>query len=106
MDAGEFLVMTHNEKDYVASRTAYALNLNGPAVGVYAACATSLLAIAQAAESIRNGHCEVALAGGVSITVPINSGHFYQEGAMLRRMDIAEHLMQRPMELCLVMGLV
>ncbi|MEI6265173.1 MAG: amino acid adenylation domain-containing protein [Sphingobacteriia bacterium] len=85
IDAGEFLVMTHNEKDYVASRTAYALNLNGPAVGVYAACATSLLAIAQAAESIRNGHCEVALAGGVSITVPINSGHFYQEGAMLSK---------------------
>jgi len=80
---GAFQVMTFNEKDYVASRTAYELNLKGPAVSVYSACSTSLLAIAQAVESIREGKCDVALAGGVAITVPIKSGHIYQEGAML-----------------------
>ncbi|MCY7353288.1 MAG: amino acid adenylation domain-containing protein [Cytophagaceae bacterium] len=82
---GSFQVMTVNEKDYIASRTAYQLNLKGPAVSVYSACSTSLLAIAQAVESIRNGQCDVALAGGASITSPINSGHIYQEGAMLSR---------------------
>lgn len=82
---GEFQVMTVNEKDYIASRTAYQLNLKGPAVSVYSACSTSLLAIAQAVQSIRSGQCEVALAGGASITAPINSGHLYQEGAMLSR---------------------
>ena len=82
---GAFQVMTLNEKDYIASRTAYQLNLTGPAVSVYAACSTSLLAIAQAVQSIRSGQCEVALAGGASITTPINSGHLYQEGAMLSR---------------------
>ncbi|MBS1600362.1 MAG: amino acid adenylation domain-containing protein [Bacteroidetes bacterium] len=80
---GSFQVMTFNEKDYVASRTAYELSLKGPAVSVYSACSTSLLAIAQAVESLRNGKCDVALAGGVAITVPIRSGHIYQEGAML-----------------------
>ncbi|WP_080239149.1 type I polyketide synthase [Spirosoma rigui] len=82
---GAFQVMTVNEKDYIASRTAYQLNLTGPAVSVYSACSTSLLAITQAVQSIRSGQCEVALAGGASITAPVNSGHLYQEGAMLSR---------------------
>ena len=74
---------TINEKDYIASRTAYHLNLKGPAVSIHSACSTSLLAIAQAVEAIRNGQCNVALAGGASITAPMNSGHLYQEGSML-----------------------
>lgn len=80
---GEFQVMSANEKDYIASRTAYHLNLKGPAVSVYSACSTSLLAIVQAVESLRKGQCELALAGGASINSPVNSGHLYQEGAML-----------------------
>lgn len=83
--AGAFNVMTYNEKDYIASRVAYILNLKGPAVSVHAGCSTSLLAVAQAVDAIRNGYCEVALAGGVSITAPLKSGHFYQEGAMLSK---------------------
>ncbi|QKZ13419.1 polyketide synthase [Spirosoma sp. KUDC1026] len=82
---GAFQVMTLNEKDYVASRTAYQLNVKGPAVSVYSACSTSLLAVTQAVQSLRNGQCDVALAGGASITAPINSGHLYQEGAMLSK---------------------
>lgn len=82
---GSFQVMTLNEKDYIASRTAYQLNLKGPAVSVYSACSTSLLAISQAVQSIRSEQCDVALAGGASITAPINSGHLYQEGAMLSK---------------------
>ncbi len=82
---GAFQVMTHNEKDYVASRTAFAMDLKGPAVSVHAACSTSLLAIAQAVDSLRNGQCEIAIAGGASITAPLNSGHLYQDGAMLSR---------------------
>lgn len=80
---GEFQVMSANEKDYIASRTAYHLNLKGPAVSVYSACSTSLLAITQAVDSLRKGQCELALAGGASINSPVNSGHLYQEGAML-----------------------
>ena len=80
---GEFQVMLANEKDYLASRVAHKLNLVGPAISVYTACSTSLVAIAQAHAALRSGQCELALAGGVSITCPINSGYLYQEGAML-----------------------
>jgi amino acid adenylation domain-containing protein len=82
-NVGRFLVATVNEKDYIATRTAYELNLTGPAVSVHSACSTSLLAIAQAADSIRNGQCDVALAGGASVNSPIKSGHLYQQGTML-----------------------
>ncbi|WP_454801973.1 amino acid adenylation domain-containing protein [Mucilaginibacter phyllosphaerae] len=82
-NVGRFLTATVNEKDYIATRTAYELNLTGPAVSVHSACSTSLLAIAQAADSIRNGQCTVALAGGASISTPIKSGHLYQQGTML-----------------------
>ncbi|MBB5622005.1 amino acid adenylation domain-containing protein [Pedobacter cryoconitis] len=82
---GSFQVMTVNEKDYISSRTAYELDLKGPAVSVFSACSTSLLAVTQAVESLRKNQCDVAIAGGASITSPIHSGHIYQEGAMLSR---------------------
>ncbi len=82
---GAFQVMTYNEKDYIASRTAFALDLKGPAVSIHSACSTSLLAIAEAVDSLRKGQCDIALAGAASITVPLKSGHIYQEGAMFSR---------------------
>ncbi|MDE2433973.1 MAG: amino acid adenylation domain-containing protein [Burkholderiales bacterium] len=80
---GEFQVMLANEKDYIATRVAHKLNLTGPAVSVHTACSTSLVAIAQAFDALRAGQCRMALAGGVSITCPPNSGYLYQEGSML-----------------------
>ncbi|EDP70119.1 non-ribosomal peptide synthetase [Flavobacteriales bacterium ALC-1] len=80
---GAFQANTVNDKDFIASRTSYHLNLKGPAVSVHSACSTSLLAIAEAVEAIRSGQCDVAIAGGASVTSPVNSGHLYQEGSML-----------------------
>ncbi|SEN56975.1 amino acid adenylation domain-containing protein [bacterium A37T11] len=82
---GAFNVSLVSDKDYIATRTAYQLNLEGPAVSVFTACSTSLLAVVQAVESIQRGQCEVAIAGGVTITVPVNSGHIYEEGAMFSK---------------------
>ncbi len=82
-NVGEFPVMLANEKDYVTTRVAYRLNLTGPAVSVNTACSTSLVAIGQAFASLRAGQCDMALAGGVSITCPPRSGYLYQDGAML-----------------------
>jgi amino acid adenylation domain-containing protein len=79
---GELPTMLANEKDYLTSRVAYKLGLNGPAVSVHTACSTSLVATVMAMESLRRGDCELALAGGVAITCPPDSGYLYQEGAM------------------------
>jgi len=83
--AGQFNVRLLNEKDYIATRTAYQLNLKGPAVAVYSACSTSLLAIAQAVSAIRDGQCDIALAGAASITSPLKSGHIYEEGSIMSK---------------------
>ncbi|HEY8209099.1 MAG TPA: amino acid adenylation domain-containing protein, partial [Myxococcaceae bacterium] len=80
---GAFQAMVANEKDYIATRVAHKLNLRGPAISIHSACSTSLVATAMAFRSIQQGECDLALAGGVALTVPIRSGHLYQEGGML-----------------------
>ncbi|MET0330180.1 MAG: amino acid adenylation domain-containing protein [Dyella sp.] len=80
---GAFQVMLANEKDYFTTRVAHKLNLTGPAVSMNTACSTSLVAICQAFDALRAGHCEMALAGGVSVSCPPRSGYISQEGSML-----------------------
>jgi len=80
---GAFQVMLGNEKDYVATRVAHKLNLQGPALSIHTACSTSLVAVCTAVRSLLDHECDVALAGGASITVPQRSGHVFSEGGML-----------------------
>ena len=79
---GDFSVMTANEKDYIATRLAFEFDLRGPALSIHTACSTSLVAIAQAFKALREGDCDMAIAGGIAITSPINSGIVYNEGGM------------------------
>ena len=77
---GPELVMFGNEKDYLTTRVAYKLGLKGPAVNVSTACSTSLVAVAQACQSLLTYQCDMALAGGSSVTVPQKRGYFHDEG--------------------------
>ena len=80
---GSFQAMLANDKDYLTTRVSYKLGLKGPSVLVQTACSTSLVATHLACQSLINGECEVALAGGVSVTFPQHRGYVYQEGAIL-----------------------
>jgi amino acid adenylation domain-containing protein len=80
---GALQVQLANDKDYIASRVAYKLNLKGPAVNVNTACSSSLVAVAQAVDALRLGRCRMALAGAASITSPPRTGYLVQDGAML-----------------------
>lgn len=79
---GPFQAMLANEKDYLATRVSYKLNLRGPSVNVYTACSTSLTAVCMAGQALLSYQCDMALAGGISITVPQRKGYLYQEGAI------------------------
>lgn len=80
---GDFNLMVANEKDYVATRIAHKLDLNGPALSIHTACSTSLVAIHMAVQSLRAGECELAIAGGASVSSPQCEGYLYQEGGIL-----------------------
>jgi amino acid adenylation domain-containing protein len=78
--AGKLAVEYGNQKDYIALRTAYLLDLRGPAISLNTACSTTLLTVDQAYRSLLDYECDVALSGGIDITVPQKSGFLYQEG--------------------------
>ena len=69
-----------NDKDYLASRIAYKLNLRGPAVVVQTACSTSLVAVNMACLALLTYQCDMALAGAVFLQTPRARGYLYREG--------------------------
>ena len=80
---GAYQVMLGNGLDQLAPRVSYKLNLQGPSVGVLTACSTSLVAVHLACRSLLDGECDLALAGGASISVPHREGYLYQEGGIV-----------------------
>ncbi|MHC1999474.1 type I polyketide synthase [Methylobacterium sp. CM6241] len=81
---GLFLLRhTGNDKDFLATRASYLLNLQGPSISVQTACSTSLVAVHFAIQSLLSGECDMALAGGVTIEVPHRQGYRAAEGEIL-----------------------
>jgi len=76
---GEFQTMLANEKDFLATRVAHKLNLTGPAISLYTGCSTSLVAITNAFHSLMSFQSDMAIAGGVCITCPQQSGYVHKE---------------------------
>ncbi len=96
-EADPLQLILGNDKDYLCTRVSYKLNLTGPSVSVQTACSTSLVAVHLACQSLLTYGCDIALAGGVSISVNHGRGYLYQEGELLPQMGTAAHSMRPPL---------
>jgi non-ribosomal peptide synthase protein (TIGR01720 family) len=94
---GDFQIMLANDRDYLSTRLSYKLNLKGPSITVQTACSTSLVAVHLACQSLLGYQCDMAIAGGVSVTSEQKAGYFFQEGGVAspdgrcRAFDAAAH---------------
>ncbi len=79
---GVVAVSLSNEKDFVATRVSYKLDLKGPSVTVQNACSTSLVAVHLGCQSLLSGECDMVLAGGVCIAALRKEGYYYVDGGI------------------------
>lgn len=78
-----YQILLGNDKDALATRIAYKLDLKGPAVTVQCACSSSLVATHYACQSLLAGDSDIAVVGAVSISIPQEGGLFYKKGGIL-----------------------
>ncbi|HCY86382.1 MAG TPA: hypothetical protein DHV36_14700 [Desulfobacteraceae bacterium] len=83
MAASNTMALLGNDKDYLATRVSFKLNLRGPGITVQTACSTSLVTVHMACQGLLDFHCDIALAGGVGVNFPQKSGYMHTEGAVL-----------------------
>ncbi len=75
-----------NDKDYLSTRTSYKLGLRGPSFTLQCACSTSTVALHLATRSLLSHECDLALAGGVSVSwLRGKGGYHFVEGGILSR---------------------
>lgn len=80
---GQYQTFIGNDKDFIATRPSYKLNLTGPAMVIQTACSTSLVAVHQACRALLSGECDMAMAGAASVSLPQKSGYMYQEEGIM-----------------------
>lgn len=84
MTAGEadLPTLVGNEKDHLATLVAWKLGLRGPAISVQTACSSSHVALHLACESLSAFQCDLALAGGVTLSLWQCDAYEHREGEL------------------------
>ena len=74
---------TGNALSIVANRLSYVLDLRGPSMAVDTACSSSLVALHSACQSLRQGECDLALAGGVNLLLSPDATIVFSQAGMM-----------------------
>ncbi|MBA1228148.1 amino acid adenylation domain-containing protein [Pseudomonas viridiflava] len=80
-----FQMALHHDKDFLATKVAYHLDLTGPAMSVQAACGSSLIAVHLAGAMLRQGDSDVMLAAGVLIDPTLTEGYRHRSQHIFSR---------------------
>lgn len=82
-EMGEWLVRhTANDRNFLATLASYKMDITGPSMNIQTACSSALVAVHVACQSLLNGECDFAIAGGSTINFP-QRGYKYREGEIL-----------------------
>ncbi|MBI3885788.1 MAG: amino acid adenylation domain-containing protein [Opitutae bacterium] len=81
--AGGFQTLLASDKDFLTTRISYKLNLRGPSLNVQTACSTSLVTVCLGCQHLLGYQCDLALAGGVSVSFPQKRALLHQEGGIV-----------------------
>lgn len=84
-NVGGFMASQLANKDAMSTLISWKLGLQGPSLTLQTACSTSLVGVHLAVQSLINGECGWAVAGGASLLLPQANGHTYQEGMLFSR---------------------
>jgi len=80
---GAFQTAIGNNSDFLTTRLSYRLGLEGPSFNVQSACSTSLVATHLACQSLLDSECDLALAGGATVTSFGPTGYVYSPEGIL-----------------------
>ena len=83
--ADHYGMATVTDMSYLSTRVAHRLGLTGPALSANTTCSTSLVNIHLGCQALLTGECDIAVAGGVSITSIDDAGYLYEDGMILSR---------------------
>ncbi|NOQ28403.1 MAG: SDR family NAD(P)-dependent oxidoreductase [Bacteroidales bacterium] len=81
-NVNSFAATQLSEKDFISTLISYKLNLKGPSETIDTACSSSLVAINRAYKSILLGECNIAVAGGASLSSQKTKGYLYNENSI------------------------
>lgn len=93
-------LLVDNIVNMIPARTSQEFNFKGPSMAVDTACSSSLVTLHLAADSIRRGECESAIAGGVSLLLTPTSYQYFSNAGALSPSGAAASLMPMRTDSC------
>jgi 3-oxoacyl-(acyl-carrier-protein) synthase/thioesterase domain-containing protein/acyl carrier protein len=72
-----------NTNNFLTTYVSYKLNLTGPSFTVQTGCSTALTAIAVARQQLLMEQCDLCVAGGVCVSLPLLSGYIYKKNSIM-----------------------